>query len=125
MIQDDLMQLANGCCLALCYCELWGIHEDGDKLKIISEAVRQGFIEWDGTVVNPVGLAKLCGHTEVKDIRKATKYDGHDTVVANFTHNGYNHFVLVKEGKVIWNSLEHSVCVNRGSIESYRIPITK
>ena len=124
MIQDDLKKLADGCCLALCYCELWGIHNDLDKVKIIAECLRQGFVELDGTVVNPIGLAKLCGHMEVIDIKKAKTYDGHDTVIANFTHAGYNHFVLVKEGKVIWNSLEHSKCVENGKIESFRIPIT-
>ncbi len=123
-VQDKIKELADGICLALCYCELWGIHNDGDKLKIIAEAVRQGYINWDGTVVNPIGLAKLCGHTEVKDIRKATTYIGSDTVVANFTFNGFNHFVLVKNGEVVWNSIEHSKCVENGNIESFRIPIT-
>ena len=123
-IQDKIKQLADGICLALCYTELWGIKNDGDKLKIIAEAVRQGFIEWDGTVKNPVGIAKLCGRMEVRDIKKVTTYEGHDTVIANFTHAGFNHFVLVKDGEVVWNSLEHSKCVENGHIESYRIPIT-
>ena len=95
MIQDKIKELADGLCLALCYCELWGIKNDGDKLKIIAECVRQGYIEWDGTVKDPIGLAKLCGRTDIKDIKKSATYDGHETVVANFTHNGYNHFVLV------------------------------
>lgn len=125
MIQDKIKQLSDGLCLALCYTELWGIKNDGDKLKIISEAVRQGDVQWDGTVKNPIGLAKLCGRTEIKDIKRASTYDGHDTVVANFAYNGYNHFVLVKDGKVVWNPLENSVCVNQGKIESYRIPIKK
>ena len=125
MIQDKIKQLSDGLCLALCYTELWGIKNDGDKLKIISEAVRQGYVQWDGTVKNPIGLAKLCGRTEIKDIKKVSTYDGNDTVVANFAYNGYNHFVLVKSGKVVWNSLDHSKCVDSGKIESYRIPITK
>lgn len=125
MVQDKLKTLADNCCLALCYCELWGIKSDGDKLKIIAEAVRQDFIDWDGTVKKPIGLAKLCGRTDIKDMKKSTTYDGHETVVANFTHNGYNHFVLVKDGKVVWNSLDKSVCVNQGTIESYRIPVKK
>ena len=124
-IQDKLKEMADGLCLALCYTELWGIHNDGDKLKIIAEAIRQGYVEWDGTVKNPVELARLCGHTEVINIKKSATYDGHDTVPANFTHNGFNHFVLVKDGEVVWNSLEHSKCVENGKIESYRIPITK
>lgn len=124
-IQDKIKELADGLCLALCYCEMWGIHEDSDKLKIIAEALRRGYIEWDGTVVNPIGIAVLCGHNEVRDIKRATTYDGNDTVVANFTHNGFNHFVLVKNGKVVWNSLEKSVCVQNGHIESYRIPVIR
>lgn len=122
--QDKIKELADGLCLALCYTELWGVHNDGDKLKIIAEAVRQGYILWDGTVKKPVDLAKLCGRMEVKDIKKVTTYDGHDTVVANFAHNGFNHFVLVKDGEVVWNSLEKSVCVENGKIESFRIPVT-
>lgn len=125
MIQDKLKTLADNCCLALCYTELFGIHNDGDKLKIISEAVRQGYVEWSGTVVNPIGIARLCGHKEIVDIKRETTYYGGDTVVARFIHNGYNHFVLVKHGQVIWNPLENSVCVNQGKIESYRIPIKK
>lgn len=123
-IQDKIKEWADGLCLALCYMELFGIHNDGDKLKIASEAVRQGFIDWTGFVQNPIGLAKLCGHMEVKDIKKTSTYEGHDTVVANFTYNGFNHFVLVKDGEVVWNSLEHSKCVENGKIESYRIPVT-
>lgn len=125
MIQDKIKELADGLCLALCYCEMWGIKNDGDKLKIIAEAVRQGYVNWDGTVQNPIGLAKLCGRTEIKDIKKSSTYEGHDTVVANFAYNGHNHFVLVKDGRVVWNSLDHSKCVENGTIESYRIPITK
>lgn len=124
-IQDKLKWLADGACLALCYMELFGIHNDEDKLKILAEAVRQGYVEWDSTVVNPIGLARLCGRMEVKDIKRVTTYEGHDTVVANFTHNGFNHFVLVKDGNVVWNSLEKSVCVEKGSIESYRIPVVR
>lgn len=123
-IQDKIKQLVDGLCLALCYTELWGIKNDGDKLKIIAEAVRQGYVGWDGTVKNPIGLAKLCGHMEVKDIKNPTTYEGHDTVVANFTYNGFNHFVLVKDGEVVWNSIEHSKCVENGKIESFRIPVT-
>lgn len=123
-VQDKIKWWADGLCLALCYTELWGIKNDADKLKIIAEAVRQGYVEWDGTVKNPIGLARLCGHTEVKDIRKVTTYEGHGTVIANFTHNGFNHFVLVKDGNVVWNSLEKSKCVENGKIESFRIPIT-
>lgn len=123
-IQDKIKEMADGLCLALCYAELWGIKNDGDKLKIIAEAVRQGYVGWDGTVVNPIGIAKLCGRTEVKDIKRVTTYEGHDTVVANFVFNNHNHFVLVKDGKVVWNSLEHSKCVKYGKIESFRVPIT-
>lgn len=123
-VQDKLKEMADGLCLALCYTELFGIHDDGDKLKIIAEAVRQGFIDWTGFVQNPIGLAKLCGRMEVKDIKRVTTYDGHDTVVANFTHNGFNHFVLVKDGVVVYNTLEHSKCVENGKIESFRVPIT-
>jgi len=125
MIQDDLKKLADGCCLAMCYLEMWGIKDSGDKLKLLAEAVRQNYIKWDGTVVNPIGLARLCGHTEVINIKKSATYDGHDTVPANFTYNGFNHFVLVKDGEVVWNSLEHSKCVENGHIESFRVPITK
>lgn len=124
-VQDKIKELADGLCLALCYCELWSIKDDGDKLKIIAEAVRQGYVEWDGTVKNPIGLAKLCGRMEIKDIKNAFTYDEHDTVVANFTFNGFNHFVLVKDGKVVWNSLEHSKCVENGKIESYRVPVVR
>lgn len=125
MVQDKLKTLADNCCLAMCYEELFGIHDDGDKLKILAEAIRQGYVEWDGTVKSPIGLAKLCGRTDIKDIKKSATYDGHETVVANFTHNGYNHFVLVKDRTVVWNSLDKSVCVNQGTIESYRIPVKK
>lgn len=125
MIQDKVKELADNCCLAMCYEELWGIHDDGDKLKILAEAIRQGYVEWGGTVVNPIGIARLCGHKEIVDIKKSTKYDGHDTVVANFKHGSYNHFVLVKDGKVVWNSLDNSKCVENGDLESYRIPVKK
>ena len=125
MIQDKLKTLADNCCLAMCYEELWGIHDDGDKLKILAEAIRQGYVEWGGTVVNPIGLARLCGHKEIVDIKRDTTYYGDDTVVARFVHNSYNHFVLWKHGKVVWNPLENSVCVNQGTIESYRIPVKK
>ena len=123
-VQDKIKWWADGLCLALCYMELFGIKNDEDKLKIASEALRQGFIDWTGIVQNPIGLARLCGHTEVKDVRKVTTYDGHDTVIAYYTNNNYGHFVLVKDGEVVWNSLEKSVCVEKGHIDSYRIIIT-
>lgn len=125
MIQDKLKELADNCCLAMCYEELWGIKNDADKLKVLAEAIRQGYVEWSGTVVNPIGIARLCGHMEIKDIKRDTTYYGDETVVARFVHNGFNHFVLWKHGQVIWNPLEKSVCVEKGTIESFRIPVIK
>ena len=107
-IQDKLKQMGEYACLALCYLEMVNIIDDRKPFFILM-GMKEGFLE-------------LVSGKKYK-VTKMNTFDKDKAVIARFVRKGYNHFAIIngKTKRVIYNTLEHSKCVELGTIESYRI----
>ena len=123
-IQSFLSNVANGCCLALCYLHIAGVTEDLKKIDLLWKAMDRGIIEKDGYVNDAAALLRLATNKSF-NIMKSTDYNEDKPVIAKWEYNGNAHFVIVngKDKKVIWNPLDYSNCVAKGKITSYRVVV--
>lgn len=120
-IQDKLKQMGEYACLALCYLEMVNIIDDRKPFFILM-GMKEGFLDDECTVKNPEGFLELVSGKKYK-VTKMNTFDKDKAVIARFVRKGYNHFAIIngKTKRVIYNTLEHSKCVELGTIESYRI----
>lgn len=120
-IQDKLKQMGEYACLALCYLEMVNIIDDRKPFFILM-GMKEGYLDDECTVMKAEKFLELASGKKYKVIQTKT-FDKDEAVIARFVRNGYNHFAIIngKTKRVIYNTLEHSKCVELGTIESYRI----
>ena len=84
--------------------------------------MKEGFLDDECTVKNPEGFLESVSGKKYK-VTKMKTFDKDKAIIARFVRKGYNHFAIIngKTKRVIYNTLEHSKCVELGTIESYRI----
>lgn len=125
-IKDNIKAIAKDGCLALCYVYCAGIDEDNETeyLRIVSNGIKEGTIAKDCTV-NDAGkfLFHLTGRKvtvlkrsvqNLSEIKNATP--------VRFVAEGYGgHWVVVENGKIVFNPLANSVNVNKGKPTEARI----
>lgn len=104
-----------GCCA---FTALWvaGIEpEDAEAVMILGKMIDNGCLDKDCTVNwNPcfeylTGRKIKVDFVDIKDIKNIK-----DRTPVKFSYNGKSHWVGVENGKIAFNSLESSVCVNKG-----------
>lgn len=85
-----------------------------------ADLVEKKIIDKDCYVNDGNAFLKYFGSTKkVKLVSRSDKE--HDKYIARFNYLTNGHFVVVdKDDQVIYNSLEESVCVNRGKIVEKR-----
>lgn len=120
-IQDKLKSMGEYACLALCYLEMVNVIDERKPFFILM-GMKEGLLDDECTVINPNGFLELASGKKY-NVTKVKTFDKDEAVIARFVRNGYNHFVIIngKTKRVIYNTLEHSKCVELGEIESYRI----
>ena len=127
-IQTFCEKASEGACLAFCYIraalgkvipeKMFGILWDAADKNIIDEN--------DYCYVNDaIALMKLANPDKKyavmkKDITSLEELDGQLAAVS-FKNGGYNHFVLVEKGQIIFDSLDNSLCVKYGKPTTARI----
>lgn len=127
-IQTFCEKASEGACLAFCYIraalgkvipeKMFGILWDAADKNIIDEN--------DYCYVNDaIALMKLANPNKKyavmkKDITSLEELDGQLAAVS-FKNGGYNHFVLVEKGQIIFDSLDNSLCVKYGKPTTARI----
>lgn len=112
-------------CLAMCYLYCAGIcpESEGEMIKHISGAMDKGLLDEECTVLN---ASKLLEHftgksffvekkaiSDIKKIKEATP--------VRYVYNGKGHWVVVEDGKIVFNSIENSSCVKNGKPDSARV----
>lgn len=126
MIQDDLISMGNNACLALCYLkaalEMKGQPAKDQTLLDNLAALYYGHIISSDCYVD--SATKIFDFAGVK--ARVTKMEGPQVnaakyVVANYKYGRNNHFVLFKDGRLYFNSLDHSKCVELGYITDVRV----
>ena len=121
MIQTTCEKIGeSGCCL-LSF--LYAIGVD-PILAIIDydDLVKNGLIATDCTIQDYVKLSKYF-KVDCSLIYSSNPlaYIKDKMYLGRWTRNGYNHFVVMKNGKVIWNPLDVSKCVNEGTLSDIRV----
>jgi len=121
MIQTTCEKIGeSGCCL-LSF--LYAIGVD-PILAIIDydDLVKNKLIATDCTIQDYVKLAKYFKVAcSIMYSSNTLAYIKDKMYLGRWTRNGYNHFVVMKNGKVIWNPLDVSKCVNEGTLSDIRV----
>ena len=119
-------------CLAACYSwivsrDLFG--ERGEKIerKIlcdIIEAYHKGILDDEITVLDGAAFLELCNprnRYKVEKRRIITIDDIKEATPVRFDRNGFGHWVVVENGKIVFDSLDDSKCVKFGIPTTARI----
>lgn len=119
--QDKLKELANNCCLALCYIHAFEPDVSYAKMvKYLGVALEKGYITEAGYVADADKLIFLVSGKKVKVLHSSI--NNGKMCIANFINGKYNHWCLVDANdNVVYNPLEYSNCVENGHIGEYRI----
>lgn len=120
-IQSICEALGNYGCLAFCYMYIKGIPftkliENFDKL------VSEGIIDKECTVLLPDKFYSFFGISA--HVSSSYTPPENKLYVAKWEKGGYEHFVVMMAGKVVFNPLDYSHCVSEGKIAQvlpYRI----
>lgn len=107
-IQDIYKSLGEYGCLLFCYLREANI--DVDVTKCFNELVELDIIDSDCYVLDANRLLKFFGSD--KRVVRGTNENG-NTIVP-YKYGNAEHFVVVKEKEIVFNSLENSTCVRLG-----------
>ena len=108
-IQDFFKSAGNGACLALCYI----------RAALGKDATPQMMIDalYKAAERNIVNVKKDCFVIK-KDVSSIA---GIKLGAVRYSYNGYSHWVLVENGKIVFNSLEDSQSVKYGTPKESRL----
>ena len=97
--------------------------EDVDAIMLVSDLMNHKALDVDCTVIWSLCIKRLTGRellslekkkiTTIKNIKEKT--------IVKFSRGAYSHFVVVENGKVVFNSLKYSKCVSEGKPTEARI----
>lgn len=112
-----------GCCA---FTALWimGIDKGVESICILDDEIGKGLndeckVYWFDFFKNVSGREIKVEYREIEKLTDLLDVKGRCAV--RFDFNGENHWVGVEGGKVAYNSLEHSVCVEKGKPTKARI----
>lgn len=125
--QTRAKQIGNYGCLAMCYLYCVGrATADWEYIKLVSDAMDEGLLDGECTVLDaPAYLEAFTGKkynvekevcVDISKIKNATP--------VRYDYNGSYHWVVVQNGKIVFNSIANSLCVNKGRPSTMRV-ITK
>lgn len=115
-----MMRIADTCCLALCYLYAACDEDEGKAVVALLRALDDDTVlDTDATVKDASELIRKYGKRKCIVTKSTVLQNGY--CCGNYEYNGKNHWVLFKAGKMIYNSLEHSVCVANGKLTDVRV----
>ena len=126
-IQDFFKSAGNGACLALCYIRAALGKEATPQMMIdaLYKAAERNIVnvKKDCFVENAIALMKEKKNKKVYSIIKKDVSSIAEIKLGavRYSYNGYSHWVLVEDGKVIFNSLDDSQCVKYGTVKEARL----
>lgn len=96
---------------------------DVDAIMLVSDLMNNKALDPDCTVYWGECIKQLTGRemeslekVQTKDIKKIK-----EKTIVKFSNGGYSHWVVVENGKVVFNSLKYSKCVSEGKPTEARI----
>ena len=97
--------------------------EDVDAIMLVSDLIKHNALDPDCTVYWAECIRQLTGRemvslekVQIKDIKKIK-----EKTIVKFSNGGYSHWVVCENGKVVFNSLSFSRCVEEGTPTECRI----
>lgn len=128
-IQEEMKELFGGLCYGYCLCYKFGVTDLYEMTKILLECWKRGFIENDGYISNPLSVIKLINGKRFRDIEKIRinsleELNNKDEIyIVEYKlspENKKSHFVIVKNGQVIFDPSGESNTVKNGKPFSWR-----
>lgn len=115
-----------GCCI---FTFMWclGIEpkEDIEAIMLVSKMIDKGVIGkdclvyWQKVATHLTGRNITVEFVDIKDKKQLKKIK--DRTPVKFEYNGKGHWIGIENGKMAFNSLESSVCVDKGKPTTARI----
>ena len=97
--------------------------EDVDAIMLVSDLMNHKALDVDCTVYWAECIKQLTGRemeslekVQIKDLKKIK-----EKTIVKFSNGGYSHWVVCENGKVVFNSLKYSNCVEKGKPTEARI----
>lgn len=124
--QSYATKFFNGVCLALCYlyCSEKKVDSELEATLLCLNALDKGLLEEDGTVKSAYDLLKFYDGNSYdvfkKDISSISDIK-EPTPVRYYAKGFIPHWVVVENGKIVFNPLLNSNSVNKGRPETARI----
>lgn len=114
----------NGCCA---FCALYLINPylpDIDAMITLAQQIGKGLdadctVYWHDYIANISGKdssVKFLDIDGLQDIKHSAK-----PLIVRFDYCSKSHWVVVKNGKIVFNPLEHSTCVEKGKATKARL----
>lgn len=124
-IRTHITNIGKYACLAMCYAYCVGIdpEQNTEMIKTVSDAIDSGILDSECTVLDAEKYLKwLTGKRFLVTKKQINKIeDIKEYTPVKYSYNGRAHWVVVKDGKIVFNSLFNSVCVNHGKPTEARI----
>ena len=126
-IQDFFKSAGNGACLALCYIRAALGKEATPQMMIdaLYKATERNIVnvKKDCFVEDAISLMKVANSKKVYSVVKKdiSFISGIKLGAVRYSYNGYSHWVLVEDGKIVFNTLEDSQCVKYGTVKEARL----
>ena len=126
-IQDFFKSAGNGACLALCYIRAALGKEATPQMMIdaLYKAAERNIVnvKKDCFVEDAISLMKVANPKKVYSVIKKdiSSISGIKLGAVRYSYNGYSHWVLIEDGKIVFNSLEDSKCVHYGTPKEARL----
>ena len=126
-IQDFFKSAGEGSCLALCYIRA-ALGKDATPqmmFDVLYKAAERNVInvKKDCFVNDAIALMKVANNKKVYSVikKEVSSIAGIKLGAVRYSYNGYSHWVLVEDGKIIFNSLDDSKCVEYGTVKESRL----
>lgn len=111
-------------CLAMCYLYCMGFGgEDTDFIRLVASAIENGLLDEECTVLDAEKYINWFSGRKVTVVKKKVSNikDIKDLTPVAYDYNGKRHWVVVQNGKIVFNSIMNSLCVNKGKPAEARI----
>lgn len=119
-IQSSMKDLFGGSCYAYCIAWLSGIEDIASLTFEVLNAWKNGWIEDDGFVSKPVEYYNHLFSEACKDVKKEDyKAEAYNQIV-EWRNGSVVHFVVMRNGKVVFDPAGFSTTVARGKPVSVR-----
>lgn len=113
--QTRLYNIGKNCCLAWCYIYCAGVDFDLlEYTRIVLDAQDLGYIDLDCNVLDATQLMRwLTGDKTIRVSHKRIETIKHikEPTPVKYYNKGYEHFVVVKNNKIVFNEWENSIAI--------------